>query len=98
MPLEGESGRLRSELQLPGEQLYPEQRVPMLQRSDSPGGTSVIVPNPQEKAGMEMARINLYEYQLDAIERMKNGCVLCGGVGSGKSLTAISYYYLENGG
>lgn len=45
-----------------------------------------------------MARINLYEYQLDAIERMKNGCVLCGGVGSGKSLTAISYYYLENGG
>lgn len=47
---------------------------------------------------MEMARINLYEYQLDAIERMKNGCVLCGGVGSGKSLTAISYYYLENGG
>ena len=50
------------------------------------------------KAGMQMARINLYEYQLDAIERMKNGCVLCGDVGSGKSLTAISYYYLENGG
>lgn len=45
-----------------------------------------------------MAGIRLFDYQLDAITRMKNGCVLCGGVGSGKSLTAISYYYLENGG
>lgn len=45
-----------------------------------------------------MANINLYAHQLDTIKRMKNGCVVCGGVGSGKSLTAISYYYLENGG
>lgn len=45
-----------------------------------------------------MAGIRLFDYQLDAIRRMKNGCILCGGVGSGKSLTAISYYYLQNGG
>lgn len=42
--------------------------------------------------------IELRPYQLDAIEKMKNGCILCGGVGSGKSRTALSYYFIENGG
>ena len=42
--------------------------------------------------------INLFEHQLKAIEDMRNGCILCGGVGSGKSRTAIGYYYKENGG
>ena len=45
-----------------------------------------------------MAGIHLYDYQLDAVRRMKNGCILRGGVGSGKSLTALSYYYLRQGG
>ena len=45
-----------------------------------------------------MSAIRLYEHQMDALSRIKTGCVVCGGVGSGKSLTAISYYYLQNGG
>ena len=45
-----------------------------------------------------MAGISLYSYQLDAVKRMRNGCILCGGVGSGKSRTSLAYYYISNGG
>ena len=45
-----------------------------------------------------MGRINLRDYQFDAIKRMKNGCILCGGVGSGKSRTSLAYYYKMQGG
>lgn len=40
----------------------------------------------------------LYDYQMDAVYNMKNGCILNGGVGSGKSRTALFYYFKEQGG
>ena len=45
-----------------------------------------------------MGGIQLRQYQIDAVSRMKNGCILCGGVGSGKSRTALAYYYICQGG
>lgn len=42
--------------------------------------------------------IQLRDYQIKAIEQMRNGCILNGGVGSGKSLTALGYYYVQQGG
>ncbi|MCR0143032.1 hypothetical protein FYJ36_07460 [[Clostridium] innocuum] len=42
--------------------------------------------------------VGLYDYQLKAISQLRNGCILCGGVGTGKSRTALGYYFKENGG
>ena len=39
----------------------------------------------------------LYDYQLDAMQKMHNGSILCGKVGAGKSRTAIAYYFTNIG-
>lgn len=45
-----------------------------------------------------MAGITLRDYQYDAVRRLNTGSILCGGVGSGKSRTALAYYYYREGG
>ena len=40
----------------------------------------------------------LYPYQYDAVKSMHNGCILNGGVGSGKSRTSLYYFWNKNGG
>ena len=37
----------------------------------------------------------LREHQKAALKKMKNGCILNGSVGSGKSLTSLYYYYVK---
>lgn len=44
------------------------------------------------------AVLPLYDYQMEAIKKMKHGCILRGGVGSGKSRTALAYYYIQQDG
>ena len=38
--------------------------------------------------------INLFEHQKNAIKQLRSGSILVGGVGSGKSRTALAYYFI----
>jgi hypothetical protein len=42
-----------------------------------------------------LAHVNLHAHQITALEKMKNGCILNGDVGTGKSITAIAYYLFK---
>lgn len=42
-----------------------------------------------------MSKDFLRDYQKDAVNKMRNGCILNGGVGSGKSRTGLYYYFKE---
>ena len=39
--------------------------------------------------------VELFEHQINAVNKLQNGNILVGGVGTGKSRTALAYYYLK---
>lgn len=41
-------------------------------------------------------RVSLYSHQEEALGKMHDGCVLMGGVGTGKTITALAYYWLHH--
>ena len=40
----------------------------------------------------------LYDFQMEAVKKARNGSILNGSVGSGKSRTGLFYYFKEQGG
>jgi hypothetical protein len=46
-----------------------------------------------EIADTPIANFQLKEHQQEAVEKLDNGKILCGGVGTGKTYTALAYYF-----
>lgn len=44
------------------------------------------------------SKVSMRDYQVEAVNKMKNGCILNGGVGTGKSRTSLAYFYKLHGG
>ena len=42
--------------------------------------------------------LELGKHQVEALDKIRNGCIIHGGTGSGKSRTSLMYYYLQQGG
>lgn len=42
--------------------------------------------------------VELLDFQIEALGKMKNGSVLCADTGLGKSITGLAYYFTKNGG
>lgn len=42
--------------------------------------------------------VTLFPHQMEAVKKLKNGSILVGGVGTGKSRTSLGYFHKENGG
>ncbi len=42
-----------------------------------------------------MLNLELFPYQIKAVDRLRNGSILCGGVGTGKSRTSLYYVYTK---
>lgn len=38
--------------------------------------------------------VRLYPHQWEAIDKLSSGSILCGGVGTGKSITSLAYFYI----
>lgn len=45
-----------------------------------------------------MSGVSLYQHQIEALNKIRNGCIVNGGVGTGKSRVSLAYYYIRNGG